>query len=97
MDATNSVKLRQRKNQIEITLRYLDNERRDVEDNTDWLNQAARASRVTLLDQLTSWYREELQQVDGVLFEFENDRGRNLSSSDGGKLGQPISNSSILR
>jgi RNA polymerase-binding transcription factor DksA len=64
MDQMHSDKLWYRKNEIEKTLRYLEMERREVEGNTKWINQAAYESRVDLLDRLTKWYREELGEIE---------------------------------
>jgi RNA polymerase-binding transcription factor DksA len=62
-----SGKLRRRKNEIEMTLRYLEAERREVEENTEWLNRAAYESRARLLERLTDWYLNEMQEVDRAL------------------------------
>lgn len=69
MNAKDSVTLRQRKDQVELTLRHVTNERREIEINADWLNRAAYTSRVRLLDQLAAWYRDELGEIDRALRE----------------------------
>jgi hypothetical protein len=71
MDAKYLPTLRQRKNQVEMTLRYIENERRTVENNPDWLNRAAYNRRVALLEQLLGWYREELGHLDIAIREPE--------------------------
>ena len=64
MESKNYVTPWQRKDQIEITLRYLENQRRELEDNVRWLTRPAYESRVALLDEIAEWYREELAQID---------------------------------
>jgi RNA polymerase-binding transcription factor DksA len=64
MGQMHSDKLWCRKNEVEKTLRYLEMERREVERNTKWIDQATYESRVDLLDRLTKWYREELGQIE---------------------------------
>ena len=92
MDAKDSAPLRQRKNQIEMTLRHLENERREVEDNTDWINQAAYHRRASLLDQIAAWYREELEDIDRAIQELTECRDVPRQQNY-----MVISNSSILR
>lgn len=60
-------KLRKRREQIVMTLSHLAKEQAEVEQNTDWLDQAAYESRVQLLDRLNSWYFEEIDQIDNAL------------------------------
>jgi RNA polymerase-binding transcription factor DksA len=67
-------KLTRRRNQIVMTLRHLANEQKEVEQNTDWLDQAAYESRVNLLDQLSDWYATEIEQVDRAIERIENNR-----------------------
>jgi len=67
MDALYSDKLRQRRREIELTLRHLERERREVEQNTEWVDQSAYKNRINLLDRLTTWYREEIGQIEKVL------------------------------
>lgn len=62
-----SDKLKQRKEEIELTLKHLENERREVEENTEWVDQAAYANRIRLFDRLTRWYRDEIQQIEKAL------------------------------
>ena len=62
-----SDKLRQRRQEVEMTLRHLESERREVEANTEWLNQTAYQSRLNLLDRVTTWYRQEMGQIDQAL------------------------------
>jgi DnaK suppressor protein len=67
MDAIYSDKLRQRRKDIELTLRHLERERREVEENTEWVDQAAYENRIGLLNKLATWYREEVGQIEKVL------------------------------
>jgi RNA polymerase-binding transcription factor DksA len=39
-------------------------ERREVEENTEWIDRAAYESRVSLLDSLTALYRNEMEQSE---------------------------------
>ena len=64
MEAKDYVTLWQRKDQVEITLRYLENQRRELENNVRWLTRPAYETRVALLDEIAEWYREELAQID---------------------------------
>jgi RNA polymerase-binding transcription factor DksA len=64
---TRSERLRQRRKNIDETLRHLENERRQVEQNTQWMDRMAYQSRLSLLDRLTRWYHEEMGQIDQVL------------------------------
>jgi RNA polymerase-binding transcription factor DksA len=62
-----SDRLRQRRNSIDTTLRHLENERRQLEQNTQWMGGLAYRNRLNLLDRLTRWYHEEMGQIDQVL------------------------------
>jgi DnaK suppressor protein len=63
-DITYSDKLRLRWIEVEGTIRHLEKERREVEENTEWIDRAAYESRVSLLDGLTTLYRDEMQQIE---------------------------------
>jgi RNA polymerase-binding transcription factor DksA len=67
MDAVYSDKLRERRREIELTLRHLERERREVDQNTEWVDEAAYQNRVMLLNRLTTWYREEIGQIEKAL------------------------------
>jgi RNA polymerase-binding transcription factor DksA len=56
-----------RRQELLLTLRHLEREQIDVENNTDWLDHAAYVNRVALLDRLAEGYQTELQQVDKAL------------------------------
>jgi RNA polymerase-binding transcription factor DksA len=60
-------RLRQRQQKVEATLRHLESERREVEENSAWMNPAAYELRVSLLNRLTGWYRNEKQQIENTL------------------------------
>jgi RNA polymerase-binding transcription factor DksA len=62
-----SDKLQQRKKEIELTLRHLAKELHEVQQNTEWIDQKAYERRISLLDLLAKWYREEIIRIDDVL------------------------------
>lgn len=66
MEAKNFVTLGQRKDEVEITLRYLENQRHAIEENLHWVGKAAYQSRVALLDEIAGWYREELATINRI-------------------------------
>jgi RNA polymerase-binding protein DksA len=59
--------LRKRREQLVATLQHIGKEQEQVEQNTDWLDQAAYESRANLLDRLNDWYIEEMDQIDKAL------------------------------
>ncbi len=67
-------KLIRRRGQDRVTLHHLAAEQKQVEQNTDWLDQAAYESRVNLLDGLSDWYATEIGQVDRAIERIENHR-----------------------
>ncbi|HWP24660.1 MAG TPA: TraR/DksA family transcriptional regulator [Candidatus Binatia bacterium] len=60
-------RLTKRRLQLVTTLEYLGKQQKQVEENTDWLDQAAYESRVRLLDRLTEWSVAELSEIDRAL------------------------------
>jgi DnaK suppressor protein len=60
-------KLQKRRDEIATTLRYVDKEQKQVEENTEWLDRAAFESRVDLLGRLNEWYLTEMDQIDRAL------------------------------
>ena len=54
-------KLRLRGIEVERTIRHLEKERHEIEENTEWINRAAYESRINLLDGLTALYRYEME------------------------------------
>jgi RNA polymerase-binding transcription factor DksA len=59
--------LSQRRAQVSLTLEHIEKERREAEDNTDWLDRAAYESRIALLDRLCDWYTQEDAEIDEAL------------------------------
>jgi DnaK suppressor protein len=68
MNATENItcwdKLHLREIEVERTIRHLEKERQEVEENTEWLDRAAYESRVRLLDGLTTLYRYEMKEIE---------------------------------
>jgi len=64
---TNTDRLAKRREHLVMTLRHLDREHEQVEQNTDWLDQAAYENRTALLDRLNDWYLAEVKQIDSAL------------------------------
>jgi RNA polymerase-binding transcription factor DksA len=62
-----SEKLRQRKTEIARTLRHIAKERREVENNVQWIDRSGFESRIRLLESLSRWYQDEAAQIDGAL------------------------------
>ena len=60
-------KLRQRRQEVQLTLRHIENERRQIEANTEWLDRAAYESRAGLLDRLSTWYQKEIGRLEGAI------------------------------
>jgi RNA polymerase-binding protein DksA len=60
-------RLTSRRQQIVATLRHLDKTRNEVDQNSDWLDQAAHENRVQLLDRLNDWYDSEMAQIEKAL------------------------------
>jgi len=59
--------LKKRREQLVMTLQHIGREQEQVEQNTDWLDQAAYESRANLLDRLNGWYIEEMHKIDKAL------------------------------
>src|SRR5215472_18822038 len=57
-------KLRLRAIEVERTIRHLEKERQEVEENTEWADRAAYESRVNLLEGLITLYRNEMKQIE---------------------------------
>jgi DnaK suppressor protein len=66
-------KLQKRRDEIAATLRYVGKEQKQVEENTEWLDQAAFESRVDLLGRLNEWYLTEMDQIDQALDRIKRD------------------------
>ena len=67
MDKNYFYQLGVRRTEIERTLRYLKDERRTVESNTEWANPATFQSRMNLLYLLTDSFRNEIGRIDDAL------------------------------
>jgi len=59
--------LLQRRKSIDHTLQHIAEERRQVEQNTQWMDGLAYRNRLNLLDRLARWYREEMGQIEQAL------------------------------
>jgi DnaK suppressor protein len=55
--------LAKRRQQLAMSLRHVEKERNEAEENTDWLDRAAYDSRIALLDRLTEWYTKEIDEI----------------------------------
>jgi len=68
MDENNGIgywdKLQLRAIEVERTIRHLENERQQVEENTEWVDRAAYENRINLLDGLITLYRNEMAQIE---------------------------------
>ena len=60
-------RLTKRREHLVMTLRHVAREYEQVEQNTDWLDQAAYENRTALLDRLNDWYLAEVKQIDRAL------------------------------
>jgi DnaK suppressor protein len=59
--------LEKRRGEIMRTLEHVQNEQRIVDENKDWIDRAAYASRCHLLDNLASWYANESVRINAAL------------------------------
>jgi DnaK suppressor protein len=57
-------KLRLRTIEVDRTIRHLEKERQEIEENTEWMDRAAYESRVNLLEGLITLYRNEMEQIE---------------------------------
>lgn len=60
-------RLKGRRDKIMMTLAHVREQQRAVDDNKDWIDQAAYASRIKLLDSLIGWYQKETTSIDDAL------------------------------
>ena len=67
-------RLIKRRNEIMRTLEHLQTEQRTVNENKDWIDQAAYVSRCHLLDGLADWYTNETARVDDALIRISENR-----------------------
>src|SRR6266498_2837638 len=59
--------LAKRREQVTMSLQHVEKERNEAEENTDWLDRAAYVSRIAVLDRLSDWYTEEIDEIDKAL------------------------------
>jgi DnaK suppressor protein len=59
--------LRKRRSEILKTLNHVREEQREVDENKDWIDKAAYASRTRLLNNLAEWYLNETGRIDSAL------------------------------
>ncbi len=69
---TSFARLIKRREEVVATLRHLDDEQKEVEHNTDWVDEAAYESRVALLDALRYDYQAEMTRIDLALKRIDN-------------------------
>lgn len=67
-------RLRKRRGEIIRTLEHVRNEQRAVDDNKDWIDQAAYESRLALLGSLINWYLKETERIDDALVRIAEER-----------------------
>ena len=60
-------RLKRRRDQLAVALQHLGKEPDHVEQNPDWLDQAAYETRVNILDRLKEWYLKEIGHIDKTL------------------------------
>lgn len=60
-------RLKKRRDEILLTLAHVQKEQRAVDENKDWIDQAAFESRIDLLCDLTDWYLKETARIDDAL------------------------------
>jgi RNA polymerase-binding transcription factor DksA len=61
---SHSARLRRRRHDIDVTLRYLERERRQVIANASFMDPQAYDSRLRLLDQIARSYQREIADID---------------------------------
>ena len=71
MNSEASIHLRQRREVVEMTLLYVENERREIDTMADRVAEPAYRQRIWLLDQLTAWYRAEISELDRAIGELK--------------------------
>ncbi len=67
-------KLKKRRDQLAAALGELGKEPTHVEQNPDWVDQAANETRVDFIDHLRERYLTEIEQIDGALDRIESSR-----------------------
>jgi|GEM_PF-5143695 len=56
-----------RRDEMALTLRHVELQKSDIEAKEASMDREARASRLTLLRDLSQWYAQEIKQVDQAL------------------------------
>jgi RNA polymerase-binding transcription factor len=59
--------LTKRRQQVAMSLRHVEQERNEAQDNTDWLDRAAYNSRIAMLNRWNDWYTKEIDEIDKAL------------------------------
>jgi DnaK suppressor protein len=70
---TRADRLMERRKQILTTLSYVDEQSREVEENTEWKDTAARRRRLRLLNELNHWYLAAIGRVEQALGRISDD------------------------
>ena len=66
--------LQMRKEKVASALQHIASEQADLEQNIDWLDQAAYESRIKLFDRLRDWYLHEMREIDDALDRIRDDK-----------------------
>jgi hypothetical protein len=69
MKSGNAINLRQRREIVEMTLVYVENERREIDASIGCLTETVYRHRAWLFDQLITWNRAELRELDRAICE----------------------------
>lgn len=60
-------RLRNRRNEVMMTLEHVQREQAEVSENQEWIDRAAYENRRDLLDNLADWYANETARIDQAL------------------------------
>lgn len=60
-------RLRNRRNEVMMTLEHVQREQAEVSENQEWIDRAAYENRRDLLDSLADWYANETARIDQAL------------------------------
>ena len=67
-------RLKRRRDQLAMALQHLGKEPDHVEQNPDWLDQAAYETGVNIVDHLNEWYLTEIGHIDEALDRIERNQ-----------------------
>ncbi|HWO40539.1 MAG TPA: hypothetical protein VNO43_01910 [Candidatus Eisenbacteria bacterium] len=67
-------RLEKRRQQILATLSYVEEQRREVEHNTEWKDAASQLSRRRLLNDLRQWYLAAMRKVEKARARIPDDK-----------------------